>query len=337
MMNEIKELEKRFARQLKNNFFIIIKYIAHFFKSLGRLFIKQRYTVIFIPHSEKKFFSFNINLFTVLCFLCVLFTSVGFMFFYYAPYNNKKSTLAEKDIYLNKVQADYDIMLDETDAFIQEAVNFENILSKTFSIFSVNIEHDNDYIAPDEDLKNFISVKKENDEVQLNRIEYLHHFSEYMEAAAEPMREIGARMIIPMEFSRNIPSIWPIKDGIGIITSYFGPRRHPVTGVRDFHDAIDIAARHGIPIIATADGQVVLAGYDSRNGNNIVIWHKYGYYTRYAHMNSYNVHSGQMVRQGEVIGYVGSTGLSTGPHLHYQVRMGSAVMDPYYFINMAKK
>ena len=133
----------------------------------------------------------------------------------------------------------------------------------------------------------------------------------------------------------SIPGIWPIQGGIGRITLNFGQNSNPFTGQTFFHNGIDISTgRIGDPIVSTADGQVLFAGFDYDAGNNVIIRHKYGYSTRYAHMLSFRVQAGQYVRQGEVIGYIGNTGLATGPHLHYEVQFGSDVIDPSKYLNL---
>jgi murein DD-endopeptidase MepM/ murein hydrolase activator NlpD len=117
---------------------------------------------------------------------------------------------------------------------------------------------------------------------------------------------------------------------------FFGQNEHPFTRQYYIHKGIDLSTyRSGDPIVATADGQVVTIDFEAEGfGNYLIIKHKHGYYTRYAHMQRTSVRIGQRVQQGEVIGFVGNTGLSTGPHLHYEVHIGSDVVDPYKYINI---
>jgi murein DD-endopeptidase MepM/ murein hydrolase activator NlpD len=117
------------------------------------------------------------------------------------------------------------------------------------------------------------------------------------------------------------------------ITSPFGIRIHPIYHRREFHKGIDLAARVGTPVVATADGLVVSAVHSNRGyGNVIIIQHNFGFSTLYGHLHKIFVHPGQYVRKGEVIGEVGNTGLSTAPHLHYEVRFLARPFNPYPFI-----
>ena len=129
------------------------------------------------------------------------------------------------------------------------------------------------------------------------------------------------------------PAIQPISNkDLNRIASGFGSRVDPLYKTIKFHAGLDFAAPQGTPIYATADGKVTTAA-DLGNGygNHVIINHGYGYETLYGHMVRIKARSGQMVKRGEVIGWVGSTGKSTGPHLHYEVHKGGRQVDPIYF------
>ncbi len=121
------------------------------------------------------------------------------------------------------------------------------------------------------------------------------------------------------------PSIWPVT---GWLSSSFGQRSDPFNGGPAFHEGIDIAADRGQPVFATADGQIANAGYSGDYGNLVVVRHAFGLETRYGHLLRMAVRSGQTVHRGDVIGYVGSTGRSTSPHLHYEVWLNSRLINP---------
>ena len=114
----------------------------------------------------------------------------------------------------------------------------------------------------------------------------------------------------------------------GPVGSRFGMRRHPILGYRRMHSGLDYRARHGTPIVAVTDGRVIGAGRMGGCGNAVRLRHGGGLDTRYCHMSRFAVNRGQSVKRGQVIGYVGSTGLSTGPHLHYEMYRGGRAIDP---------
>ena len=121
--------------------------------------------------------------------------------------------------------------------------------------------------------------------------------------------------------------IWPLPAGYYTLTSKFGWRIHPVYGTRRYHNGTDIAAPNGTPIYAAASGTVTISKKASSYGNYVVIYHGNGTSTLYAHMNSRAVSEGQSVKQGQVIGYVGSTGTSTGNHLHLEFQVNGTRKD----------
>lgn len=127
------------------------------------------------------------------------------------------------------------------------------------------------------------------------------------------------------------PDIWPLAGGY--ISSYFGTRANPFDGYsRDVHPGIDIAADYGTPVYAGADGYVVHAGWYYGYGKYIKIVHDYGFETAYGHLSSIDTSAGRNVKKGELIGYVGSTGYSTGPHLHYEVIRYGKQVDPMRYM-----
>ena len=133
-----------------------------------------------------------------------------------------------------------------------------------------------------------------------------------------------------------IPAIQPISNKqLVALASGFGLRTHPIYKVRKMHTGIDFAASIGTPIYATADGKVVTVDMKfSGYGKLVEIDHGFGYRTRYAHMHDFAVRAGQSVKRGDLIGYVGNTGLSTAPHLHYEVLISGTQVDPvHYFYN----
>lgn len=127
------------------------------------------------------------------------------------------------------------------------------------------------------------------------------------------------------------PSIWPL---FGAITSGHGFRMHPVTGMARMHNGIDIPSWTGAPIKTAADGLVLYSGWSSGFGNVVVVDHNFGIRTIYAHASRLLVTRGDLVKKGQVIAQVGSTGISTGPHLHYEVRRGQQALNPRRYLDL---
>ncbi|BDY13386.1 M23 family metallopeptidase [Hydrogenimonas cancrithermarum] len=118
------------------------------------------------------------------------------------------------------------------------------------------------------------------------------------------------------------------------VTSAFGWRRHPIRKCKEFHAGIDLRAKHGKPVWTTADGVVEYAGYHKRSGygNLVIVDHGFGFKTYYGHLKKLTVRTGDTVIKGDVIGLSGNTGLSTAPHLHYEIRFLSRPLNPYWFL-----
>jgi len=127
----------------------------------------------------------------------------------------------------------------------------------------------------------------------------------------------------------STPSIWPVR---GWVSSGFGRRGSPFTGEDMMHGGLDISAPMSTPVKAPAAGIVIASGPEKSLGNVIVVSHGYGFKTLYAHMSKLRVRTGQNVKRGDLIGEVGNTGLSTGPHLHYEIELNGAAVDPLKYI-----
>lgn len=127
----------------------------------------------------------------------------------------------------------------------------------------------------------------------------------------------------------NSPSLWPV---VGPVTSSFGERQDPFNGEGAFHAGIDISSAFGAPVRATADGTVDMADRTSGYGREVVIDHGFGVKTVYGHLSGFAVTEGQQVSRGQVIGYVGTSGRSTGPHLHYEVRIRNTPVNPHKYL-----
>jgi murein DD-endopeptidase MepM/ murein hydrolase activator NlpD len=154
-----------------------------------------------------------------------------------------------------------------------------------------------------------------------------------LDQSAPIVSEYGSVLGQMDSVKRTVPAVWPINGNIGHISTTFGTNPNPFTGQSYFHTGIDCSTyRSGDLIIATGDGKVIFAGIEGGYGRCIIIAHAYGYMTRYGHMERLLVHSGQTVKQGQGIGILGNSGVSTAPHTHYEVIMGRRYLDPTDFL-----
>ncbi|MGA2515026.1 MAG: peptidoglycan DD-metalloendopeptidase family protein [Thermodesulfobacteriota bacterium] len=174
-------------------------------------------------------------------------------------------------------------------------------------------------------------LKAEKDEMGL--AQQMRSDIERLESEAtsqeQSLSELERLLQSKKEMLAHTPSIWPVH---GWVTSGFGFRTNPFTGLSQMHEGLDIANRTGTPVIAPADGIVSDTGRDSSHGNVVVISHGFGINSRFLHLSKIFVRAGQRVKRGDKIAEVGTTGISTGPHLHYEVRVNGIPVNPLRYI-----
>jgi murein DD-endopeptidase MepM/ murein hydrolase activator NlpD len=334
-VHEYKRLENSVVQKIKHFFLSIAKGILTCLNAVFRA-ITRRYTIVLVPHSERKVYNFHITLFSLFCIAVVLAGIVGTFFWYGASYSDTRGALAVKDSRLKDTQASLDQLRDEISRLLRQTKSFQATLSGTLSSLGAEVPAASAAnAAVSGDLSSFFDIR-ETAEGNLQEVDDIRSLAEYLSSAEGPVKEIGTLLASQSALLTEIPNIWPIKGGVGHISMFFGQNENPFTGQYYIHKGIDLSTyRQGDPIVATADGQVVTIDYEQDGfGNYVIIKHKHGFYTRYAHMLSFRVKTGQRVQQGEVIGYIGNTGLSTGPHVHYEVHIGSDVVDPYKYLNI---
>ena len=288
-----------------------------------------------VPHSQKKVLNFQTSIFSL---LFTLIAVIGFFssFFWFAH----KTAVSVQDLSATKeearkAQASLDVLRDETNELLKTARNFQAALTSTFSSLGLKTSAPAGQTA-NGDLS-FLFNMHEVAEGSLKEAAELQQLTSYLSDAILPVQEMEKLLNMQTTLFSDIPSLWPIKGGIGHISMGFGQNRHPFTGQWYIHRGIDLATgRKGDPIMATADGQVINVDTDVGFGNYVLIKHKHGFFTRYAHLDSFRVTRGQNVQKGQVIGYIGNTGISTGPHLHYEVHIGSDVVDPIKYLNIRR-
>ena len=331
-IHDYKRLENSIVQKVKNAAKAASNGLIGVFKAIGN-FLTRRYTVVFVPHSEKKVYNLHITVLSICCFFLIVAGVMGAFIWYGISYNGIQNTLTSKSNQSKNNQASLDLFREETLLLLKTARGFEKILSDV--LYSLGSEYNGkSNSSASGDLVSFFDFRETPDGV-LYELDNIRRLNSYLEGVSVPIQELGAMLDSMGVLMKEIPSIWPVKGGLGHISFFFGQNENPFTGMYYIHKGIDISTfRSGDPVVTTADGQVVTVDYTEDFGNYVIIKHKHGYYTRYAHLLSSRVRIGQRVQQGEVIGYIGSTGLSTGPHLHYEVHIGSDVVDPYKYINI---
>lgn len=288
-----------------------------------------------VPHSQKRVVNFQTTFFSLIFFV-VLVVGIFVSFFWFSQ-NSAVSAknLSEARSDAREARASLDQLKDETGNLLKAAQNFQSAFSGTLSIIGLApTATASKSSVQNGDLSSLFNVK-ESAQGSVKEIAELQQLAGYLENSVQPIQEIGKLLDSQSSLFSDIPSIWPISGGIGHVSMTFGQNRHPITGQWYIHKGVDLSTyRSGDPVLATADGQVVTVEWDPGFGNYVLIKHKHGFYTRYSHMQSFRINRGQYVQQGQVIGYIGNTGVSTGPHLHYEVHIGSDVVDPMKYLNI---
>ncbi len=154
-------------------------------------------------------------------------------------------------------------------------------------------------------------------------------FAERADQLDEQLDLVSSKLEERSLYISRTPAIMPVR---GVFTSRYGYRRDPITSKRAYHQGVDISAQKGRPVFATADGVVTKAGRNGSLGRAVYLSHGFGLSTRYGHLDKLNVAPGQKVQRGDVIGFVGNSGRSTGYHLHYEVRADNKALDPMGYI-----
>lgn len=295
---------------------------------------KRNFTVIVIPHSEDSVFSFRLSLLFLQIFCLVLLGCIVFSMVIYHDYQ-----MAEKKLALMKnIEYENRHLRENMDKLAQETENLKlqlaemNALSSEIKVLAESTSsqerEETDISTGPQQNDKIIASRGGNSVIDRAQI----NISLLQQSIPEKTEELAQLKDDLEEYQRKLactPSIYPTK---GKITSRFGPRKSPFTGRKEIHYGLDIAAPRGTSIYAAADGKVIEASYRRGTGYVIIINHGYNYKTLYAHLSKFKVSKGDVVKKGQVIGYVGSTGYSTGPHLHYEVHIKGVPVNPEEFL-----
>lgn len=331
-MSEYKKLEKRFFAYLHTQLIFVKRWILYSYKRFvqkGR----EKLTVMLIPHSEKKIFNFQISLFTI-SFLILLLAGIIATFFI----STSRYTLAKKEMEILQDAQEGNVvtmkMLKEEISNLNNSVNeYRNNIKDIIKLLGAS-QSENIFGlgGPETEIKNISEIMglKSKDDYQ-TELETIKRINTDIMASKKVLQNFTKFLAAREEIIQKIPNNWPIIGG-GFITSRFGMRRSPFTGKWAMHQGVDISWWPGAPIRSSADGTVVYSGMKGGYGRTVQIQHEYGFQTLYAHLSRISVFEGKNVQKGEIIGFLGRTGRSTGFHLHYEVRIGTKAVDPMVFM-----
>jgi murein DD-endopeptidase MepM/ murein hydrolase activator NlpD len=282
-----------------------------------------------VPHSEKKIVNIQISNYILFFFLLLL--GVTIVTSMLAIANNQHNhnqyvfLIQEDEIKRQQIE-DFKHQIESFDKrYTSLNVEISNI-RKTLGNKDLSGSDETEYERPNNSITNNMT----RETILLNKL------NNSLKVTTENVVRIGKSIEEWQELLQTIPSKYPLTVR-GQINSPYGRRVVPFFGpLPEFHTGVDLSSYPGMPILATADGAVSLAGWQGGYGLMVEVKHKYGFSTRYAHMVEIGpgIEVGKQVKQGQVIGYVGQTGRTTGPHLHYEVRIGDATVDPTPFTTM---
>ncbi len=263
----------------------------------------------------------------VLLFLCLSTISAGMIGYHFND--------SEYSLRAGKFKDDKSKLLAELERMESE----NEALHKKFKEVEVALEEikekDQNVYRTIYDMRVSENIDSVNSEIDNYTAEDVEKLLDKIEAESKSLNEVIRSAGVKDANLSSMPVLKPVADKyVNRLASGYGTRFHPILKVNKMHKGLDFAASTGTPIYATGDGSVKVSEFNSGYGNMVVLKHGNGYESLYAHMSRAKVRSGQKVKRGDVIGYVGSTGLSTGAHLHYEIHKNGEAVDPVmYFYN----
>ncbi len=336
-LSSYKRAEEKFVGKITKSISSLVIKISQAFNNMVNAG-KQRFTVMLIPHSEKKIFNFRISVFSLIVIVFLIGCMLTSFVIFTTQFKGMSGLLKSRSENLEKKETDLEIIRDQIAELKSVSKVFEASLVKTLGTLGVNNTSSSVVKAQNSDFVSSFSHNNSQEEVLIRELEDLRSLSAFLRESVESFDEIRELLVAQGDLLVDLPSLWPLKNVRGRITNYFGPEIHPFTKQWYLHKGIDLAYQQGTPIVSTANGKVIEKGYEATGfGNYILIRHKYGFFTKYAHMDKVYVREGETVSQGQVVGTMGNTGLSTAPHLHYEVRIGSQVVDPERYLNIKNR
>lgn len=304
--------------------------------------LRTRVVIALIPQSEKPSRRLEISHLGLLSLCLIAAVMLGGAVISLSSYGIQTARAVRLSRELAEAHRNIDRMRDKTEELLAKTAKFQETLGIVVDIAQGRGKQPqlraSDEVLKAAGLSDLLSGLQVSDPISRDLLR-LDGVASSLEQSI-PSLEIVANVLAGQkDILTEVPNIWPVKNNLGHITMYFGQNENPFsTGQWYLHTGIDISTnRVGDPILATADGKVIDVHYDPSLGNSVTIQHSHGFTTRYGHLRSFAVKKGQKVSQGDVIGWLGNTGRTTGPHLHYEVYLGTSLIDPLRFLSIRKE
>lgn len=307
---------------------------------------KRCFTIMIVPHTEEATFSLRIPLFAVqllVAFLVLVVVAISLLGHSYikASAEAKEAELLRQvnrsqQEEINALALETEKMMDQVrsvDELVDYVTNKLDSEAPELQVQAVNQahEHEGSVVADihensaHDSFQRFYSSRSSADGVSDRATENLELLQDIIPEKSETLLSVGE--YVERSFAK--PSIWPCR---GRLASGFGMRLIPYSSGYQFHTGVDIIGAHGTQIWASADGKVTFTGYRGSYGNIVIIDHGYSYETYYAHLSDFAVSVGDVVERGQVVGYMGASGRTTGTHLHYEVHYKGSPVNPYNYM-----
>lgn len=315
------------------------KVSTHKFKA-SKVKFGDSFTLMVIPNSAKDILNFKLNLVSIIAASSILLFLVFSFFFLNTSLSVSKQELKSTDQNLKETQSNLSMVLDSVSKLGKVYEDYKQSLKEITQKLNIDYDEKNSDILDDfnnSDLSSADYLGKIEGSEYIPQMQEISNLINNLSKTIDPIKEASNAIEKQKQVLADIPNLWPVR-GSTTVSMEFGPNEHPIVSKQYIHKGIDIAGVLGMPILASANGKVIQTAYDITDyGINVIVEHKYGFKTRYAHLSSLFVKVGDIVRQGEVIGKMGSTGTSTAPHLHFEVIIGTQIVDPSAYLRLSNE
>jgi murein DD-endopeptidase MepM/ murein hydrolase activator NlpD len=306
------------------------------FNRLNRLSqsLKKKITIMLVPHSSGKTITLRFSPILVLVLLLFVVFSISYGLFTIIQHSQYTRELAQKEVEVQTTSDGLNLVLSEVEVLMRMFEIFESSLQVAKNEFNISSQSSPENTGTG-DLSAISGIQQINPQ-EVSELFELRQLRESLTNSIEPINQIGRSLQREQSLLSDLPILWPVLGGRNALTMEYGPNLHPVWENWYLHTGISIQAPLGTPILASANGRVVQVSLDLINGlgNTVLIEHNYGLRTRYSHLARVLVQEGQEVYQGQQIATLGRTGITNIPNLHFQIILGTEILNPVEFLKI---